>query len=44
MPDEAGKDLEGFMEIAEDALSHARRIAIFDAVGKVTFGDKEGVP
>ena len=31
------------MKIAEDALSHARWIAIFDAVGKVTFGDKEGV-
>ena len=31
------------MEIAEDALSHAMRIAIFDAVGKVTFENEEGV-
>ena len=31
------------MKIAEDALSHARWIAIFDAVGKGTFENKEGV-
>ena len=43
MPEEAGQDLEGFMEIAEGALSHTRWIAIFDAVGKGTLDDKEGV-
>ena len=30
------------MEIAEDSLSHYRWIAIFNAVRKGTFDDKEG--
>ena len=30
------------MEISEESLSHPRWIAIFDAVGKGTIGNKEG--
>ena len=43
MPEEAGQDSEGFVEIAETTFPHARWIAIFDAVGKGTFDDKEGI-
>ena len=42
VPEETGQNLEGFMEIADDSLSHSRWIAIFDAVGKGTFDDEEG--
>ena len=41
VPYEGGQDSEGFMEITEDAFSHARWVAIFDASGKGTFDDKE---
>ena len=43
VPEEAGQDSEGFMEIAEDDLSHARWISIFGTVGKGAFDDEEGV-
>ena len=35
--------MEGFMEIAEDSLSHSRWIAISNAVGKGAFHDEEGI-
>ena len=41
MPEEVGQDSEGSMEIAENDLSCARWIAIFDAVKKGTFDNEE---
>ena len=35
--------MEGFPEIAETTLPHARWIVIFDAVGKGTFDDEEEI-
>ena len=43
VPEEAGQDSEGFMEIAETTLPHARLTAIFNAVRKGTFDDEEGI-
>ena len=43
VPEEAGRDSEDFMEIAETTLPHAMWIANFDDVRKGTFDDEEGI-